>query len=74
VAQLLANDPADAIGLWFLGLDELRNPATRQQALAHLTDSIGHGITRVLPVDPELLETVRRLAAQPSSEDTAPTP
>ncbi len=56
VRSILARDPVDPIGLYFLGIVEILkpDPAAKARGLDRLRAAANHGIERFMPLDPSL--------------------
>jgi hypothetical protein len=64
--SMLARQPRDPVGLWFLGIAllESSDPARQKAGLARLREGLDAGIERILPVPPELKARISGLSGE----------
>jgi hypothetical protein len=57
--QILSRNPRDPIALWFKGLILKKNPDDLRKGYAFLKRSLDAGVSRVIPIAPELEQQIR---------------
>ncbi|MBL8669201.1 MAG: hypothetical protein JNK11_00995 [Alphaproteobacteria bacterium] len=63
--SILLRRPGDPVGLWFSGAVRIGDPARASEGYARMVRALDSGLTRHLPISPELAAEVRAAAGAP---------